>query len=165
MVFKATFNNISCISWRSVLLAEETGVPRENHWPAACHWQTLSHNVVSSTPRHEQGSNSTSVMIGPDCTGSCKSNYYTITTTTTTAPYTKYDILSCNHYICCTIKLFLLLLMPNSNCLRQVEDHVRVSTWQLKELKNIDRFYKLVFDRGDSSLECLIEATADLNVW
>jgi hypothetical protein len=102
MVFKATFNNISCISWRSVLLAEETGVPRENHRPAACHWQTLSHNVVSSTPRHEQGSNSTSVMIGPDCTGSCKSNYYTITTTT--APYTKYDILSCNHYICFTIK-------------------------------------------------------------
>jgi len=29
----------------------ETGVPRENHWPAASHWQTLSHNVVSSTPR------------------------------------------------------------------------------------------------------------------
>ena len=163
MVFKATFNNISCISWRSVLLAEETGVPRENHRPAACHWQTLSHNVVSSTSRHERGSNSTSVMIGPVCTGSCKWNYYTITTTT--APNTKYDILSCNHYICCTIKLFLLLLMPNINCLRQVEDHVRVSTWQLKELKNIDMFYKLVFDIGDSSLKCLIEETAGLNVW
>jgi hypothetical protein len=27
MVFKATFNNISIISWRSVLLMEETGVP------------------------------------------------------------------------------------------------------------------------------------------
>ena len=27
MVFKATFNNISVISWRSVLLVEETGVP------------------------------------------------------------------------------------------------------------------------------------------
>jgi hypothetical protein len=25
------FNNISVISWRSVLLVEETGVPRENH--------------------------------------------------------------------------------------------------------------------------------------
>jgi hypothetical protein len=23
---------------------------RENHWPVASHWQTLSHNVVSSTP-------------------------------------------------------------------------------------------------------------------
>ena len=32
--FSATFNNISVISWRSVLLVEETRVPRENHWPA-----------------------------------------------------------------------------------------------------------------------------------
>ena len=31
MVFNATFNNISAISWRSVLLMEETGVPGENH--------------------------------------------------------------------------------------------------------------------------------------
>jgi hypothetical protein len=30
MVFNATFNNISVISWRSVLLMEETGVPGEN---------------------------------------------------------------------------------------------------------------------------------------
>jgi hypothetical protein len=33
------------ISWRSVLLVEETWVPDENHWTAASHWQTLSHNV------------------------------------------------------------------------------------------------------------------------
>jgi hypothetical protein len=31
MVFNTTFNNISVISWRSVLLVEETGVPGENH--------------------------------------------------------------------------------------------------------------------------------------
>ena len=30
MVFNATYNNISVISWLSVLLAEETGVPGEN---------------------------------------------------------------------------------------------------------------------------------------
>jgi hypothetical protein len=29
-VFNTTFNNISLISWRSVLLVEETGVPGEN---------------------------------------------------------------------------------------------------------------------------------------
>jgi len=58
MVFNATFNNISVILWQSVMLVEETGVARENHWPAASHWQTLSHNVVSSTPCHEQDSNS-----------------------------------------------------------------------------------------------------------
>ena len=53
MVFSATFNNISV-----VILVKETEVPEENNWPAASHWQTLSHNVVSSTPRHEWGSNS-----------------------------------------------------------------------------------------------------------
>jgi len=31
MVFNATFNNISVISWRSVLFVEETGGPGENH--------------------------------------------------------------------------------------------------------------------------------------
>jgi hypothetical protein len=34
----------------SVLLIEETGVPGENQQPVASHWQTLLHNVVSSTP-------------------------------------------------------------------------------------------------------------------
>jgi hypothetical protein len=52
MVFNATFNNISVIS---VLLMDET---RENHRPVASHSQTLSHNVVSSTPRNERDSNS-----------------------------------------------------------------------------------------------------------
>ena len=62
MVFYATFNNISGISWRSILLVEETGEPVENHRPVASHWQT--------------------VVIGTDCIGSCKSNYHTITATT-----------------------------------------------------------------------------------
>ena len=57
-MFNATFNNISVISWLSVLLVEETGVPGEKHRPAVSYRQTLSHNVVSSTPRHERGSNS-----------------------------------------------------------------------------------------------------------
>ena len=50
MAFSATYNNISVISWLSILLVEETGVPGENHWPDASHWQKLLHN--------EQGSNS-----------------------------------------------------------------------------------------------------------
>ena len=33
MVFNATFNNGSVISWRSVLLVEETGIPEENRHP------------------------------------------------------------------------------------------------------------------------------------
>jgi len=39
-------------------LVEETGAPGENHQPVASHWRTISHNVVSSTPRHERDSNS-----------------------------------------------------------------------------------------------------------
>jgi hypothetical protein len=38
LVFNATLKNISAISWRSVLLVEETEVPGENHRL----WQTLS---------------------------------------------------------------------------------------------------------------------------
>ena len=38
MVFNATFNNISVISWRPVLLVEKTGVPGENHRPSVNHW-------------------------------------------------------------------------------------------------------------------------------
>ena len=33
MMFNATFNNMSAISWRLVLLVEETVVPGENHRP------------------------------------------------------------------------------------------------------------------------------------
>jgi hypothetical protein len=36
-------------------LVKETRVPGENNQPVTSHWQTLSHNVVSSTPRHELG--------------------------------------------------------------------------------------------------------------
>jgi len=47
LAINATSNNIFVISWRSVLLVEETGVPGENYRPVASHWQTLSRNVVS----------------------------------------------------------------------------------------------------------------------
>jgi hypothetical protein len=56
MVFIDTFNNILVISWWSVL--EETKVPGKTYRPADSHLQTLSHNVVSSTPRHERDLNS-----------------------------------------------------------------------------------------------------------
>jgi hypothetical protein len=47
MVFDDTFNNISVISWQSVLLVKET-----YRIPPISHWQ-ISH-YVSSTPRHQQ---------------------------------------------------------------------------------------------------------------
>jgi len=44
-------------------IGEETGVPWENRWPAANHWQTLSHNVASSTLRLERNSISPSWIV------------------------------------------------------------------------------------------------------
>lgn len=41
-------------------------VSNENHGPATTHWQTLSHQGVSSTPRHGQKSLSISMMVGTD---------------------------------------------------------------------------------------------------
>ena len=82
MVFDASFNNISVILWRSVLLVEEFWEIGENHRPVASHWQTLSHNVVHFTLIEIRTHN----ISGDDCIGSCKSNYHTITATT--APLT-----------------------------------------------------------------------------
>ena len=73
MVFNATFNNISVITWQSVLLVEETRVPWENHKPVASHWQTLSYNVALGTPRLSG--------IRTHNISSCKPNYHTNTTT------------------------------------------------------------------------------------
>ena len=46
-VFNATFNNISVVAWRPVLLVEETTGHRKHHWPVASDWQTWSSNVVN----------------------------------------------------------------------------------------------------------------------
>ena len=89
MVLNSTFNNISVILWQSILLVEETREPGENHWPVTSHWQSLSHKVVSSTPRNTQEFELTTLVvlvIDTDCTGSCKSNYMYHTITTTTTP-------------------------------------------------------------------------------
>ena len=71
VVFNATFNDISIKSSWSDLLVEEIRVPRENHQPAASHWQTLSHNVVLSTPHLKGFKLTTLVVIGTGCIDSC----------------------------------------------------------------------------------------------
>jgi hypothetical protein len=58
MMFNATFNNISIISWQSVLLVEETGIPGEKHPPAASHWQNFITKCCIKYTCHEQDSNS-----------------------------------------------------------------------------------------------------------
>jgi hypothetical protein len=57
MVFTATFKTMSVISLRSVLLVEETIVPGETTDLSQATDKLYHHNVVSSTPRHECGSN------------------------------------------------------------------------------------------------------------
>jgi len=58
MALSASFNNISIIRWRSNLLLGETGVPGEHNRTASSLRQTLSHDVASSKPLHEQDTNS-----------------------------------------------------------------------------------------------------------
>ena len=82
IVFNTTFNNISVILWRPILLVEETGGPVENHRLVAGHWQTLSHSDVHLALIE--------MVIGTDCIGSFKSNYHTITATT--APFLSWNL-------------------------------------------------------------------------
>ena len=78
MVFNATVNNISAISWWSVLLVDETEVPGENHRPVVSHWQVYLIICIEYTSPWTRFELTTLVMVGTDCTGSFKSNYHTI---------------------------------------------------------------------------------------
>jgi hypothetical protein len=75
IVFNTTFNNISVISWRSVLMVEETG---QNQRPNKL-YHIMLYQVRFSSPL-AGFEPTTLVVIGTDCIGSCKSNYHTITT-------------------------------------------------------------------------------------
>ena len=48
MVFNVTYNNMSVISWRSILFGGGNRSTRINHRPVASYWQSVLHNVVSS---------------------------------------------------------------------------------------------------------------------
>ena len=63
MVFNATFNNISVISWRSVLLIKESGVPGEKHLSPRTNYHIMLYQVHLAMSRIQ-----TLVMIGTDCT-------------------------------------------------------------------------------------------------
>jgi len=51
-------------------LVKETGVPRENHWPASSHWQ-IYHIMLYQVHFAWTGFELTTLMvIGTDCIGS-----------------------------------------------------------------------------------------------
>jgi hypothetical protein len=82
MVLNATFNNISVISWRSVVLVEETGVAGENHRPVQVTDKLYYKMLYRVDVVWGEFELTTLVVIYPDCIGSCKSSYHMITTTT-----------------------------------------------------------------------------------
>ena len=75
MVFNATFNNFSVISWRSVLLVEETGCLEKTTDSLHVTDKFITWCCIEYIS-HEWDSNN---VIGSDSIGSCTSNYHTIT--------------------------------------------------------------------------------------
>ena len=130
MVFNATFNTISVISWRSVLLAEEsTDLSQVT--------DKLYHIMLCTSPWSTF--KLTSVVMDSDCIGSCKSKYHTITATT--VPLNKLIII----YICRNKRSGFPMLTEFDVTLRtQRNDLIRIIGihWSRKAMKCTQRQWR-----------------------
>jgi hypothetical protein len=123
MVFNTTLSYVSVILCFSILLVEET---RENH-KSLTNLITLC--CIEYTSPCTGFELTTLVMIGIDYTGSCKSNYHTIMTTT--APYIiilwhKLIIIIRKHIICSNSKPYFLQKFNLKNYNRYFASKVHV---------------------------------------
>jgi hypothetical protein len=98
MVFNTNIYNISVISWRSVLLLEKTEYPEKT--TDLSQVPDKFYHIMLYTSPWSRFELTTSLVIGTDCIGSCKSNYHTNTATKAPGFITKY--IDIRHVVMCT---------------------------------------------------------------
>jgi hypothetical protein len=138
MVFNCTFNNISAILWQSVLLVEET---EENLITQCCiectsPWAGFELTIL--------------VVIGTDCTGSCKSNYHTIMTMT--APSKRFTSSICFEHIFQKVHISNLCSITRQNLItkyycsyRLIHKHAKFHTIELVQSVQNSAYFQCVF--------------------